>query len=475
MDALCGCSSLVLNDGGIRGLSMRQIAIIGGGCSAVLTVVQILKQRTQPVRIDVYEPSENIGRGVAYSTPSELHRLNVPAARMGAFPDVHDDFHRWVQDKGISITPGGFAPRPLYGAYLTELFESTVLRHASTSTVTHIREVVLQIKKDPHDEERWSVVTSSGGRTGYDAVVLAIGLPDGGWPKSISGLEESSTGYPEVFIEDVWGYPLESFKEGAHVGVLGTGLSAIDVSMSVLTSASNTKVTLMSRHGLVPAPHFTEPTEAVPLEKANFIGTLREIVATFTSLLKEYRWDAVIDSIRPHIPRIWSGFTQRERDVFIRHFRHRWDISRHRMAPEIAERIRAWQAEGRLEIIGGTCTSVVVSPDSRKIQVEIHTKSGTTKTEVDTLCNCTGFRALSDSDYNGLLSNLVRNGYVALDASKTGVMPSPALSLVLQPGLFVLGALLRAVRWESIAVPELRQQAAEVAGILLADSRFRSN
>jgi uncharacterized NAD(P)/FAD-binding protein YdhS len=145
------------------------------------------------------------------------------------------------------------------------------------------------------------------------------------------------------------------------------------------------------------------------------------------------------------------------------------------MAPEIAERIRAWQAEGRLEIVGGTCTSVAVSPDSRKIQVEIHTKSGTTKAEVDTLCNCTGFRELSDSDYNGLLSNLVRDGYVALDATKTGVLPSPALSLVLQPGLFVLGALLRAVRWESIAVPELRQQAAEVAGILLADSRFRPN
>jgi uncharacterized NAD(P)/FAD-binding protein YdhS len=67
------------------------VAIVGGGCSGVLTAAQLFHHRFRGT-IAIVEPRGELGAGLAYSTPHEHHLLNVPAGRMSAFPRIPGHF-----------------------------------------------------------------------------------------------------------------------------------------------------------------------------------------------------------------------------------------------------------------------------------------------------------------------------------------------------------------------------------------------
>jgi uncharacterized NAD(P)/FAD-binding protein YdhS len=69
-------------------------------------------------------------------------------------------------------------------------------------------------------------------------------------------------------------------------------------------------------------------------------------------------WRSVVDGLRPHTQAIWRAMTPRRRARFLEHARPWWDIHRHRMAPEVAARIGAMIADGRLEIVAGKIVAV---------------------------------------------------------------------------------------------------------------------
>src|SRR5436309_1707066 len=91
------------------------ISIIGGGCSGLLTAVQLLRHGFDgPVTI--VEPRAELGRGLAYSTRFDEHLLNVPAGKMSAFPDEPEHFLNWLNARDWpGAAPGLFAPRRVYG------------------------------------------------------------------------------------------------------------------------------------------------------------------------------------------------------------------------------------------------------------------------------------------------------------------------------------------------------------------------
>src|ERR1700675_470562 len=70
-----------------RKADARSIAIVGGGASGALMTAHLLKCAGDAVRVTLIEPREQIGRGLAYATENESHRLNVRASNMSAFPD----------------------------------------------------------------------------------------------------------------------------------------------------------------------------------------------------------------------------------------------------------------------------------------------------------------------------------------------------------------------------------------------------
>jgi uncharacterized NAD(P)/FAD-binding protein YdhS len=67
------------------------VAVIGAGFSGTMVAVHLLRQTDSQPTVGLIERSSDFARGLAYRTRDLSHRLNVPAAKMGAFPDDVED------------------------------------------------------------------------------------------------------------------------------------------------------------------------------------------------------------------------------------------------------------------------------------------------------------------------------------------------------------------------------------------------
>lgn len=76
--------------------STTTIAIVGAGFSGSLVAAHLLKTANRPLLIELIERSHDIGKGVAYSTHTISHLLNVSAGKMSAFPDDPGHLLRWL-------------------------------------------------------------------------------------------------------------------------------------------------------------------------------------------------------------------------------------------------------------------------------------------------------------------------------------------------------------------------------------------
>jgi uncharacterized NAD(P)/FAD-binding protein YdhS len=98
------------------------VIIVGGGFSGAMLAARLTEMGQATALI---ERGEQVGLGVAYSTPLDDHRLNVRAERMSARPDRPADFTDWLADHAPTYAdPNGFAPRRLYGSSLSTSFSS---------------------------------------------------------------------------------------------------------------------------------------------------------------------------------------------------------------------------------------------------------------------------------------------------------------------------------------------------------------
>src|SRR5262245_15132865 len=76
------------------------VAIVGGGFSGIMAAAHLLRgasERAAALRVVVIERSAGFEAGAAYRTDSARHVLNVPCARMSAYPDDPEHFVRWLR------------------------------------------------------------------------------------------------------------------------------------------------------------------------------------------------------------------------------------------------------------------------------------------------------------------------------------------------------------------------------------------
>ena len=125
---------------------MKRITIIGGGATGTLLAVNLIRHAgEQPLVINIVEKNERFGLGVAYSTVQDYHLLNVPAGKMGAFPDDVGHFHKWLDEKSYEFKPTDFVPRRIYGEYLKKLFWQAYEDRPSNVTINLFNEEALDI------------------------------------------------------------------------------------------------------------------------------------------------------------------------------------------------------------------------------------------------------------------------------------------------------------------------------------------
>jgi len=420
-----------------------KIAIVGGGASGLLVALNLARKSQDSLHITIVEPRNVLGEGIAYSTQDEGHVLNVPAGRMSAFMDHPEHFMQWMGcDKNT------FAPRRAYARYLQETLQSLDL---SKIKLRHIQDKAISVAQEGAE---WKVVVAGGEELFANAVVLAIGH---GESFQIPGVGKDLTS--KRYLADPWRLTV-SAVDGHLIGI-GTGLTFIDHALTHIRRNSTNTVTGISRNGLMPEAHLAH--RADPLEVPSIARENPEEMRRFIEEADD--WRAAQDGIRHQLPDIWHRWNEQMKASFLDHDLRWWNVHRHRLAPEIAEEVRLAIDSGRIRVVKSGVSGVKEIDDG--ITVELSTGESL---KGDALVNCLGYRVAGEES---LIETLIASGLAQEGPLGLGVKTDyPRFNLLdgngrPQENVFVIGPVLFGERFETTAIPELREQADLIAGQLL--------
>ena len=424
------------------------VAIVGGGASGTILAAQLARRGIASALID---GSGRLGRGVAYSTLEAAHLLNVPADGMSAWAGDPDHFARRYAAEGGD--PGGFAERRLFGRYLGEIFREAVAGG-------RVEPVEVTAHSARREDAGWRVELSDGSTIQAQALVLAIGNQQ---PEALRVLADAG----EHFIANPWGAEARAAVEavaasGEEVLLIGTGLTMIDLVLSLDAAGHQGRITAISRRGQVPRAH--ADFEPAPVEEEDVpAGSVRALTRWIRRRAAAVGWRAAIDSLRPHSHPLWQSLSEDQQRRFLRHARPWWDVHRHRIAPEVAQILARLIAEGRLQIVAGRIAGA--RPLNGAVEVEIR-RRGSDAGRAHRFAyafNCTGPLHAIERTRDPLLRSLLDAQEVRPDQLGIGIQVDDRARAESSERLWALGPLTKGRYWEIIAVPDIREQAAAVA------------
>jgi uncharacterized NAD(P)/FAD-binding protein YdhS len=435
----------------------RRVLVVGGGASGTLAAVQLLRGGGTGLEVVVIEPREVVGHGIAYGTRDPWHRLNVPAQVMSGLPDHPEHFQAWA-----GVPPASFPDRMTYGRYLEWLLAAT--NAESEASFRHLRDRATGLVVED-DELR--VSTAGGDTVAADAVVIATGNELPPVPAPLASLE----GDPR-FVRDPWAAgALEPVADGETVAILGTGHTAIDLSASVLVARPAARVIAISRHGELPRVHEDpwRPRQSTPVFDVEEFRAFHDPLEEAAARIRAHPggWRQGLDSLRPITPALWATLDEPVRHSFVRDWRRTWEIHRSRVPVESMREVGRWRRGGRLVVRSGTLERVVADRSGLWID------AGGAPIHADRLLLATGpdERAAANPFLAAAIdAGVLRPGPLGLglDADVDTLRAIDGTGGTGRP-VHVMGPLLRGVLWETIAVPEIRAQAARIATSLLAD------
>ena len=451
------------------GARTPKITIIGGGFSGTLVLAHLIESGGS-FEVDVFEARAECGLGVAYGTCQAPHLLNVQAARMGALEP--EDFLRWAQsESGIEATD--YAPRGLYGRYLKDVLTDALEKARRRGIRVHI--VRASVTDVFQRKDGMMIVVANGRRSEADAVVLATGNYPPRQPLALSRSAEHSRRY----VKDIWGAEhalterARLLSKGDTVLILGTGLTAVDAILSLRAQGFDGKIVAMSRNGLSPLAHGS--TARIPwtltTRPADVPHTARALLAWLRREAKLAEaegvgWRSVFDAVRPYIQSLWQGLDVRERAKALRRL-SLWNVHRHRMAPAAQVVLGAWREIGRLEILAARCSSI-----ERRLGGFIvrYRRKGSEQREMlrpALVVNCIGPEYDVARIDHPLFKNLLRRRLIVRSPVGGIVARDKVIAEGRNDGrLFAIGPLLIGELLETTAVPELRELAKHVAGLV---------
>jgi uncharacterized NAD(P)/FAD-binding protein YdhS len=259
----------------------------------------------------------------------------------------------------------------------------------------------------------------------------------------------------ERYVADPWALDaLDVVSGNDRVLLVGTGLTMVDVALSLSRRHPGIRMVAASRHAELPRPHARTPfpvAGGVAPTEPGLRALVRAVVQQLRAAEAAGRdWRGVVDGIRPQIGDLWEGLSYEDRDRFVRHLARRWEVHRHRMAPEVADRIQALRESGRLVVRAG-----------------LPELSGFTR-----VVNCTGPQAVSETGWNALVDQLLADGMARPDPLRLGFDLDRHGALIgandaVSPRVYAIGAARRGARWEAAAIPEIRRHAAALTERLL--------
>lgn len=453
----------------------RQIAIVGAGFTGSMLAAHLLRSAEGPLSIQLVERAGEPGAGLAYSTPNSGHLLNVRAYNMSVFPDDPRHFLRWLwsRDDGGLVPPSGhaFVSRAVYGAYVQDVLRQARAAASPGVTLTVVKGEAVDI--DTAHPAVW-LRLADGTALAADHVALCLGhFPPSPPAGATAGLVDS-----DRFIGDPWDVAAVSrIGRDEPVLIVGTGLTMVDTVLSLQDQGHRGPVTAVSRRGLLPHVH----EEVRPYK--SFVcpdvlpGTVLDVLIALKADVRRareagYDWRSAFDALRPHHHSLWKALPLEERRRFLRHARPFWDVHRHRMAPEVAVRIRSAIADGWLTVAAGRLQALDLAPDGVDAVVAARGTGRVWTWRGGAVVNATGTECDFARIRHPLVRALIERGLARPDALRLGLDVTEEGALLDRDGapstrLTALGPVAKAPFWEMVAVPELRNQCA-AAGRRLA-------
>jgi uncharacterized NAD(P)/FAD-binding protein YdhS/predicted metal-dependent enzyme (double-stranded beta helix superfamily) len=466
--------------------AVPSVCIIGGGFSGCVTAAHVLRRAAesgQRVAVHVVERRGTAGEGAAYGTQDPSHLLNVRASNMSAIASEPEHFVHWLKARGSALGPTDFAPRMEYGHYVRDTLDDAARAARGVATLSMCLDEARRVMRRP--DGGWLVHCARGPSITADAVVLASGHRPPGDP-----LHGRWHGSRTRWIADPWKpHAVTDIQPDEPVAIIGSGLTAVDVLLSLAGSNApprSAPIWVISRRAWLPQPHAAIGPKPAALDAhvAALLRTprltARALVAWFRGLIDDAQaakadWRTIVDGLRPHTATIWRAMPDAERARAVRHIRPMWEVHRHRMASPVAEQVRAAVERGHIRMVSGRPERADAIDDAVDLLVRTPSRgSGAEQVlRVAWVVNCTGPVAAHAGDADPAIASLLMSGDLRADSLGLGIETDShgrarAADGRIVDDLLLVGTLRKPDCWESTAVPELRVQAAEVAGLALA-------
>lgn len=258
---------------------------------------------------------------------------------------------------------------------------------------------------------------------------------------------------------------------GTRVLLVGAGLTAMDVILSLAARGHRGPWHVLSRHGLLPNAHgpHTRPPLALDLPQGNVRALLRSLRAAASAPGAD--WRPIIDGVRQKAHALWTSLGEGEQRRFLRHARTYWEVHRHRIAPDVDRQLQGFLKSGQLQVHAGRLEQLLASPTSLEASFRPRGSARRERLVVDLAVNCTGPVGHAAST-DVLVGALLRRGLASPGPFQLGLATDARGALLNTQGLagsrlWTLGSLRRGQLWESTAIPDIRLQAAALAARLL--------
>jgi uncharacterized NAD(P)/FAD-binding protein YdhS len=411
---------------------------------------------------------EHSGLGLAYSTDDPLHLLNVQVEKMGAWADDPEDLAVWLQTPaavaagralGVELPARHeFAPRALFARYLTERRDTTV-----GSLGTPVRWLRTRAERIERAQDGWTITVGTTDSAGTATVsARTCVLCTGNDPRGVFG----ELAHPDLH-DGPWDLDAEVANHTKPAALIGSGLTAVDSVLTLRRLGFRGEIVALSRNGRLPRPHRPE-VSAPPLrpEQLDRIDSLDAVLALQRELRAAgHDWRGAIDALRPYTPELWQRLPQSDQQTAIDRWGAIWNVYRHRMAPPPAAQIAAELAGGGFRVVATRSITPIVDAGQLKLDYE-PVEGPPARLAPSVVVDCTGPQLDCSRSSQTLLRGLVADGIAT--AHHTGLGLAADEHLQVAPHLYAVGGLLTGQRWETIAVPELREQAAAIAARIAA-------
>ncbi|MEJ2186056.1 MAG: FAD/NAD(P)-binding protein [Gemmatimonadota bacterium] len=405
---------------------MTHVAVIGGGYAGAAFAIHLSRMAGQPLLITVVEPREQVGGGVAYSTPDRDHRLNAPDVIHFLYPDDDLHFRRFLEESGrLAEDPEGlyvderlYPRRRDFGAYVAAEFAAHAASNPSGSTLVHRRGKAVGIERRRNGLR---IELADGEPIDAGRCVIAVRHE-----RAPAPLPDLPPGADRLVGEPLAPGALGSIDGDDDVLVLGTGLTAADTVASLLRRGHRGTITCLSRRGVRPREQNPAKTasaiwDVLSAQPPAFIAkhgvptSLRDLTRIVREdararLARGEPWHGSIDQVRDAAGEIWRALNVADKARFQRHLKPYYDGLRFRIPPQTRDILQQAEATGQLRFRKGRVVHAETRPDGLRVVIRHRGQTTTRSGTFGAVVSCLGFATRVVESRDPFLQSCLRQG-----------------------------------------------------------------